>query len=88
MVSNFFERITRTSLPPLTGIQRRMIELITPRSTSAALIYSLRDQQASTNCPLLAPEDFAAVLHSLRRTKGHLASQLRRAWDTGMQLQT
>jgi hypothetical protein len=56
----------------------------TARLTPAALIYSLRDQQPATDRRLLAlSEEFAAVLHSLRRTKGHLSPLLRSAWDSG-----
>jgi hypothetical protein len=56
----------------------------TARLTPAALIYSLRDQQPSTDRRLLAlSEEFAAVLHSLRRAKGHLSPLLRCAWDSG-----
>ena len=54
----------------------------TARLTPAALIYSLRDQQPATDRRLLAvSEEFAAVLHSMRRTKGHLSPLLRSAWD-------
>ena len=56
----------------------------TARLTPAALIYSLRDQQTATDRRLLAlSEEFAAVLHSLRRAKGHLSPLLRCAWDSG-----
>jgi len=56
----------------------------TARLTPSALIYSLRDQQPSTDRRLLAlSEEFAAVLHSLRRAKGHLSPLLRCAWDSG-----
>src|SRR5271170_2540276 len=56
----------------------------TARLTPAALIYSLRDQQPATDRRLLAlSEEFAAVLHSLRRAKGHLSPLLRCAWDSG-----
>jgi hypothetical protein len=56
----------------------------TARLTPAALIYALRDQQPSTDRRLLAlSEEFAAVLHSLRRNKGHLSPLLRCAWDSG-----
>jgi hypothetical protein len=58
--------------------------ITTARLTPAALIYSLRDQQPATDRRLLAlSEEFAAVLHSLRRTKGHLSPLLRCAWDSG-----
>jgi hypothetical protein len=56
----------------------------TARLTPAALIYSLRDQQPATDRRLLVlSEEFAAALHSLRRTKGHLSPLLRCAWDSG-----
>src|ERR1700722_7473047 len=56
----------------------------TARLTPSALIYALRDQQPATDRRLLAlSEEFAAVLHSLRRTKGHLSPLLRSAWDSG-----
>jgi hypothetical protein len=54
----------------------------TARLTPAALIYALRDQQPATDRRLLAlSEEFAAVLHSVRRAKGHLSPLLRCAWD-------
>jgi hypothetical protein len=54
------------------------------RLTPNALIYALRDQQPATDRRLLAlSEEFAAVLQSLRRTKGHLSPLLRCAWDSG-----
>jgi hypothetical protein len=56
----------------------------TARLTPASLTYSLRDQQPATDRRLLAlSEEFAAVLHSLRRAKGHLSPLLRCAWDSG-----
>jgi hypothetical protein len=56
----------------------------TARLTPAALIYALRDQHPPTDRRLLAlSEEFAVVLHSLRRTKGHLSPLLRSAWDSG-----
>jgi hypothetical protein len=56
----------------------------TARLTPAALIYALRDQQPATDRRLLAfSEEFAAVLHSLRRNKGNLSPLLRCAWDSG-----
>jgi hypothetical protein len=58
--------------------------ITTARLTPAALIYALRDQQPATDRRLLAfSEEFAAVLHSLRRNKGHLSPLLRCAWDSG-----
>ncbi len=54
----------------------------TARLTPAALLYALRDQQPPTDRRLLAlSEEFAAVLHSLRRAQGHLSPLLRCAWD-------
>jgi hypothetical protein len=56
----------------------------TARLTPSALIYALRDQQPATDRRLLAlSEEFAAVLQSLRRAKGHLSPLLRCAWDSG-----
>jgi hypothetical protein len=56
----------------------------TARLTPAALIYALRDQQPPTDRRLLAlSEEFAPVLNSLRRAKGHLSPLLRCAWDSG-----
>jgi hypothetical protein len=56
----------------------------TARLTPAGLIYALRDQQPATDRRLLAlSEEFAAVLHTLRRAKGHLSPLLRCAWDSG-----
>jgi hypothetical protein len=56
----------------------------TARLTPTAFIYALRDQQPPTDRRLLAfSEEFAAVLHSLRRNKGHLSPLLRCAWDSG-----
>jgi hypothetical protein len=52
------------------------------RLTSSALISPLRDQQPATDRRLLAvSEEFAAILYSVRRTKGHLSPLLRSAWD-------
>src|SRR3984885_166740 len=56
--------------------------ITTARLTPTALIYALRDQQPATDRRLLAlSEEFAAVLHSVRRVKGHLSPLLRCAWD-------
>jgi hypothetical protein len=56
----------------------------TARLTPASLIHALRDQQPATDRRLLAlSEEFAAVLHSLGRAKGHLSPLLRCAWDSG-----
>jgi len=52
--------------------------------TPASLIHVLRDQQPATDRRLLAlSEEFAAVLHTLGRAKGHLSPLLRCAWDSG-----
>jgi hypothetical protein len=56
----------------------------TARLTPATLIYALRDQQPVTDRRLLVlSEEFAAVLNSLRRARGHLSPLLRCAWDNG-----
>jgi hypothetical protein len=56
----------------------------TARLTPAALTYDLRDQEPATDRRLLAlSEEFAAVLHDLRRAKGPLSPLLRCAWDSG-----
>ncbi|MEA2543728.1 MAG: hypothetical protein QOH35_5094, partial [Acidobacteriaceae bacterium] len=56
----------------------------TARLTPASLIHALRDQQPATDRRLLAlSEEFAAVLHTLGRAKGHLSPLLRCAWDSG-----
>jgi hypothetical protein len=56
----------------------------TARLTPPALIHALRDQQPPTDRRLLAlSEEFAAVLHSLRRNRSHLSPLLRCAWDNG-----
>ena len=56
----------------------------TARLTPPALIHALRDQQPATDRRLLAlSEEFAAVLHSLRRNRSHLSPLLRCAWDNG-----
>jgi hypothetical protein len=56
----------------------------TARLTPASLIHTLRDQQPVTDRRLLAlSEEFAAILHTLSRAKGHLSPLLRCAWDSG-----
>jgi hypothetical protein len=56
----------------------------TARLTPASLIHALHDQQPATDRRLLAlSEEFAAVLHTLGRAKGHLSPLLRCAWDSG-----
>jgi hypothetical protein len=56
----------------------------TARLTPASLIHALRDQQPVTDRRLLVlSEEFAAILHSLARARGHLSPLLRCAWDSG-----
>ena len=56
----------------------------TARLTAAGLVYALHDQQPATDRRLLAlSEEFASVLHTMGRAKGHLSPLLRCAWDTG-----
>jgi hypothetical protein len=62
--------------------------ITTARLTANGLVYALRDQQPPTDRRLLAvSEEFAAILHTLSRAKGHLSPLLRSAWDSG-QLRT
>src|ERR1700722_17425862 len=54
------------------------------RLTASALVHALRDQQPPTDRRLLAlSEEFASILYSLKRAKGHLSPLLRNAWDSG-----
>ena len=54
------------------------------RLTANGLLRALRDQQPPTDRRLLAiSEEFAAVVHSLKRGNGHLSPLLRCAWDNG-----
>jgi hypothetical protein len=54
------------------------------RLTSSGLVHALRDQQPPTDRRLLAlSEEFASVLHTLKRSNGHLSPLLRCAWDSG-----
>ncbi len=54
------------------------------RLTAAGLVYALRDQQPPTDRRLLVlSEEFASVLHSLKRAKGQLSPLIRSAWDHG-----
>jgi hypothetical protein len=54
------------------------------RLTSSGLVHALRDQEPPTDRRLLAlSEEFAAVLHTLKRGNGHLSPLLRCAWDSG-----
>jgi hypothetical protein len=58
----------------------------TARLTATGLIQALHSngQHAPTDCRLLAlSEEFAAVLHTLKRGNGSVSSLLRTAWDTG-----
>jgi hypothetical protein len=56
----------------------------TARLSPIGLIYTLRDQQPATDRRLLAlSEEFASVLHTVRRAKGRLSPLLRSAWDSG-----
>jgi hypothetical protein len=54
------------------------------RLTASGLVHALRDQQPPTDRRLLAlSEEFASILYSLKRAKGHLSPLLRSAWDSG-----
>src|ERR1700677_2362163 len=54
------------------------------RLTANGLLRALRDQQPPTDRRLLAlSEEFATVVHSLKRGNGHLSPLLRCAWDNG-----
>jgi hypothetical protein len=54
------------------------------RLTAGGLVHALRDQQPPTERRLLAlSEEFASVLHALKRGKGQLSPLLRGAWDSG-----
>ena len=56
----------------------------TARLTASGLVHALRDQQPPTDRRLLAlSEEFASVLHTLKRSNGHLSPLLRCAWDSG-----
>lgn len=56
----------------------------TARLTAGGLVYAVRDQQQPTDRRLLAvSEEFASVLHALKRGNGHLSPLLRYAWDSG-----
>jgi hypothetical protein len=58
--------------------------ITTARLTAHALTQTLRNQQPPIDPRLLAlSEEFAAVLHSLKRSNVHLSSLLRTAWDGG-----
>jgi hypothetical protein len=54
------------------------------RLTASGLVHALRDQQPPTDRRLLAlSEEFASVLHTIKRGNGQLSPLLRRAWDSG-----
>jgi len=54
------------------------------RLTASGLVYALRDQQPPSDRRLLAlSEEFASVLHALKRSNGQLSLLLRSAWDSG-----
>jgi hypothetical protein len=54
------------------------------RLTARGLVHTLRDQQPATDRRLLAiSEEFASVLHTLKRGSSHLSPLLRCAWDSG-----
>ena len=54
------------------------------RLTASCLVHALRDQHPPTDRPLLAlSEEFASILHTLKRANGHLSLMLRCAWDSG-----
>ena len=56
----------------------------TARLTASGLVHALRDQEPPTDRRLLAlSEEFASVLHTLKRGNGHLSPLLRCAWDSG-----
>ena len=58
--------------------------ITTARLGAAGLVHALRDQQPPTDRRLLAvAEEFASILHTIKRAKGHLSSLLRCAWDNG-----
>jgi hypothetical protein len=67
-------------------VDRPWIEtrITTARLGAAGLLHALRDQQPPTDRRLLAvAEEFASILHTIKRAKGHLSSLLRSAWDNG-----
>ena len=54
------------------------------RLTAAGLLQNLRDQDPPTERRLLAlSEEFATVLHNVKRGNAHLSPLLRCAWDNG-----
>jgi hypothetical protein len=58
--------------------------ITTARLAAGGLVHALRDQQPPTDRRLLVvAEEFASILHTIKRAKGHLSSLLRCAWDNG-----
>jgi hypothetical protein len=58
--------------------------ITTARLGAAGLVHALRDQQPPTDRRLLAvAEEFASILHTIKRAKGHLSPLLRCSWDNG-----
>jgi Protein of unknown function (DUF3987) len=58
--------------------------ITTARLGASGLVHALRDQQPPTDRRMLAvAEEFASMLHTINRAKGHLSSLLRCAWDSG-----
>ena len=58
--------------------------ITTARLGATGLVHALRDQQPPTDRRLLAvAEEFASILQTIKRAKGHLSSLLRCAWDNG-----
>ncbi len=58
--------------------------ITTARLTANALTHTLRNQQPPIDPRLLAlSEEFATVLHTMKRSNVHLSSLLRTAWDGG-----
>ena len=56
----------------------------TARLTATGLVQTLQNQQPPTDRRLLVlAEEFATVLHGLKRGNGHLSPLLRSAWDHG-----
>ena len=58
--------------------------ITTARLGATGLVHALRDQQPPTDRRLLAvAEEFASILQTIKRAKGHLSPLLRCAWDNG-----
>jgi hypothetical protein len=76
---NQIERLFAEVDPPWVNTR-----ITTARLGAAGLLHALRDQQPPTDRRLLAvAEEFASILHTIKRAKGHLSSLLRCAWDNG-----